>query len=104
MLGGHAILPAEMQGLLAMKNLTLAYMKGWMYVTTMLSEPKFLGCIDNQLFLPMVHRCAHFARVRAPLTYNVIMYCLFTTCMHDAVHVVPTTNSSTLFLITLFCL
>ena len=30
------------------------------YVRTILSEPKFLGCIDNnQIFLPMVLRWGH---------------------------------------------
>ena len=33
-------------------------------VRTIFSELKFLGCIDNQIFLPMVLR---FARARAPL-------------------------------------
>ena len=31
------------------------------YVRTILSEPKFLGCIDNQIFLPLVLRSARFA-------------------------------------------
>ena len=34
---------------------------------TIFSELKFLGCIDNQIFLPMVLR---FARARAPLKTN----------------------------------
>ena len=30
---------------------------GWTYVVrTIFSAPKFLGCIDNEIFLPMVHR------------------------------------------------
>ena len=29
-----------------------------MYVRTILSEPKFLGYIDNQIFLLVVLRCA----------------------------------------------
>ena len=49
-----------------MRNFTPDYVKGWTYVRTyartILSEPKFLGCIDNQIFLPMVLRWA-----RAPL-------------------------------------
>ena len=36
-------------------------------VRTILSEPKFLGCIDIQIFLPMVLLCARFARERARL-------------------------------------
>ena len=31
-------------------------------VRTILSEPKFLGCIDIQIFLPMVLLCAREAR------------------------------------------
>ena len=38
-------------------------------VGTILSEPKFLGCIDYQIFLPMVLRYARFVRARAPLRY-----------------------------------
>ena len=34
-------------------------------VRTIFLEPKFMGCIDNQIFLPIVLRCE--ARVRAPL-------------------------------------
>ena len=41
-----------------MQNFTPAYMKGFTYVRTIFPEPKFLGCIDNQIFLPMVLRCA----------------------------------------------
>ena len=32
--------------------------EGWMYIRTILSEPKFLGYIDKQIFLLMVLRCA----------------------------------------------
>ena len=42
------------------QNFTPAYMKGQIYIWTILSEPKFLGCIDNQIFLPMVLRCMRF--------------------------------------------
>ena len=39
--------------------------------TAILSEIKFLACIDNQIFLPMVLRCASFARERPPtISYN----------------------------------
>ena len=51
---------AETLGLLKMQKFTPASMKGWTYVNTVrtvLSEQKFLGCIDNQIFLPMVLRC-----------------------------------------------
>ena len=52
------------------QNFTLAYMTGVNVRTdvgTISSEPKFLGCIDNQIFLPTVLRCARFGRGRAPL-------------------------------------
>ena len=52
-LGGYAIYHQNRW----MQNFTPAYMKGWMHIRTILSEPKFLGCIDNQIFLPMVLRC-----------------------------------------------
>ena len=45
-----------------MQNFTPAYMRGFTYVRTIFSEPKFLGCIDNQIFLPMVLRCARELR------------------------------------------
>ena len=45
--------------LLEVRNFTPAYMKGWTYrrayVRMILSEPKFLGCIDNQIFLEGVY-------------------------------------------------
>ena len=41
---------------LEMQNFTPAYLNGWTYVGTICSEPKFLGCIDYQIFLPMVLR------------------------------------------------
>ena len=45
--------------LLEVRNFTPAYMKGWTYrrayVRMILSEPKFLGCIDNQIFLAGVY-------------------------------------------------
>ena len=34
---------------------------------TIASQPKFLGCTEKQIFLPMVLCCARFARKRAPL-------------------------------------
>ena len=42
--------------------------EGWTYVRTILREPKFLGFIlwDNQIFLPMVLRCARLASAGAP--------------------------------------
>ena len=35
---------------LEMQNFTPAYLNGWTYVGTICSEPKFLGCIDYQIF------------------------------------------------------
>ena len=40
-----------------MQNFSPAYIKGWTYVWTIFSESKFLGCMDYQIFLPMVLRC-----------------------------------------------
>ena len=37
-----------------MQNFIPAYMKGLTYVRTIFSEPKFFGCIDYKIFLPMV--------------------------------------------------
>ena len=42
---------------------------GTKVVQTILSEAKFLGCIDNQILLFKVFR---FARARAPLSKNII--------------------------------
>ena len=39
------------------------------------SEPKFLGCKSNQIFLPMVLRFARFARERAPLSFLYLGEC-----------------------------
>ena len=39
-----------------MQNFSLPYMRRWTYVQTILSEPKFHGCINNQIFLRMVLR------------------------------------------------
>ena len=33
--------------------------EGWTYIGALFSEPKFLGCIDYQIFLHMVLHCAH---------------------------------------------
>ena len=41
----------------------LSYIKGWTYIRTISSEIKFLGCIDNKIFLPMVLHFAHLKRV-----------------------------------------
>ena len=60
-LGGHAIYCRNAR-VLEMQNFTPPYMKGWTYVRTIFSEPKFRGCIVYQIFLPMVLRCLRFAR------------------------------------------
>ena len=54
------------------QNSIPAYMKGWTFVgkytsRTIFSEPKFLGCIDCHIFLPMVLLYAPFAHARALL-------------------------------------
>ena len=41
-------------------------------VRTIFSEPKFLGCIDNQIFLPMVLRCALRARESSAKNTNFL--------------------------------
>ena len=51
--------------------LPLSYMKGWTYVRTIFSEIKFLGCIDNKIFLPKVPRFAHLKRESAADNNNI---------------------------------
>ena len=68
--GSHAIYRRNAR-VLEMQNFIPAYMKGRTYVRTFsvrttFSEPKFLGCIDYQIFLPTAPRWAGFARSRAP--------------------------------------
>ena len=41
-------------------------------VRTIFSEPKFLGSVDYHIFLPMVLRCARFARARTPLILFIL--------------------------------
>ena len=69
-MGGYPIYRQNAR-VLEMQNFNRAYMKGGNVCTysvrTILSEPKFLGCIDNQIFLPTVLLCARFARERARL-------------------------------------
>ena len=58
--GGYAIYRRNAR-VLEMQNFISPYITWWTYVRTygtILSEPKFRGCIDNQVFLPMVLRCA----------------------------------------------
>ena len=35
-----------------------------------MSQPKFLGCVYNQILIPMVLRCACFARLKAPTKFS----------------------------------
>ena len=35
-----------------------------------LPPPKFLGCVYNQILIPMVLRCACFARLKAPTKFS----------------------------------
>ena len=53
----------ETREYLTREILPLSYMKVWTYVRTIFSEIKFLGCIDNKIFLPMVLHFAHLKRV-----------------------------------------
>ena len=46
------------------------YMKGWMYALMIFSEPKFLGYIDNHIFLPMVLCCASMRESSATTHFN----------------------------------
>ena len=48
---------------LELHNFTPPYITGWTD-GTILSEPKFLGYIDNQIFLPMVLSCARELRFK----------------------------------------
>ena len=59
-LDGYVIYCRNMR-VLEMQNFIPPYMKGWTYIQTIFSEPKLLGCIDNQIFLPMVLCCRRFA-------------------------------------------
>ena len=63
--GGYAMYRRN-AWVLEMQYFTPAYMKGWTYVRTIFSEPKFLGFTDYQIFLPVVLRCVRFACERAP--------------------------------------
>ena len=40
------------------------------YIQTIFAEPKFLGSIDNHIFLPMVLRCM---RARAPVYLDILI-------------------------------
>ena len=60
--GGYAIYRRNAR-VLELQNFTPPYITGWTY-GTILSEPKFLGYIDNQIFLPMVLSCARELRYK----------------------------------------
>ena len=60
--GGYAIYRRNAR-VLELQNFTPPYITGWTF-GTILSEPKFLGCIDNQIFLPMVLSCARELRYK----------------------------------------
>ena len=51
------------------QNFTPAYIPT--DVRTIFSEPKFQGCIGNQIFLPMVLPCERFVSATAPLPITV---------------------------------
>ena len=62
--GGHAIYHSNAR-VLDCEILPLSYIKGWTYIRTIFSEIKFLGCIDNKIFLPIVPRFTHLKRESA---------------------------------------
>ena len=74
--GGYAIYCRNARvHVLEMQNFTPAYMRRWTYlrmysVRTIFPEPKFLGCIPYQIFLPKVLRCASFARESSANTHK----------------------------------
>ena len=47
-----------------MQNFIPAYMKELTYVRTIFSEPKFFGCIDYKIFLPMVLRAPESSAIK----------------------------------------
>ena len=51
-------------GVPEMQNFTPAYIKGWKAVRTTFSEPKCLGCIDYQIFLPVVLRAPDSSAIK----------------------------------------
>ena len=68
-LSGHAIYRLNTR-VLETRNFTTAYMNGWTYVCAhgrFSQNQNFFGCIDNQIFLPMVLPCARFALAMSPL-------------------------------------
>ena len=58
--GCHNIYPQNVH-VPEMRNFHRLTWRWWMYGRTILSEPKYLGCIDNQIFLPMVLLRARFS-------------------------------------------
>ena len=54
---------------LEMQNFTPAYMKGWTYVRTIFSDPKFLGCIVTKFSYPWCS-AARSSRARELRYYN----------------------------------
>ena len=69
--GSHAI-DRQTPRLLEVRNFTAAYVKGWTYgrtyVRMILSEPKFLGCIDNQIYLEGVYMTPGRLSLRLEIT------------------------------------
>ena len=64
---------------LEMQNFTPAYRKWWTYVRTIFSEPKFLGCIIYQIFLPVGFRCAReSSAINNNLTRQKANFCFCT--------------------------
>ena len=70
---------------LEMQNFTPAYMNGWTYVRMIFSEPKFLGCIDYQIFLPMWYSAASASGARALLLIIEYMQTVHILCVHTLI-------------------
>ena len=66
---GSQVIYRQKATVLEMQNFSPPYMKRWTYVQMILSEPKFLGCINNQIFLPIV---LHYYKINT-FIYNAII-------------------------------
>ena len=67
---------AETRGTLEMQSFTPAYMKRWTYVRTILSEPKFLGCMITRFSHPWCSaiRYCNAMNVRASFIFHLSLY------------------------------
>ena len=72
-----------------MQNFTPAYTKGWAYVRTILSEPKFLGCMITRFSHPWCSaiRYCNAMNVRArPFHFSFVA--LFCSCFETIINVI----------------